>query len=148
MPKLSRAEIDALLAGPIIARVATVTEAGTPYVAPVWQIWDGECLRFIPRARSRFVSHLRHRPDVAVSCADDVDPEHARVLVEGRAEVEEGPVVMTGETLEMAREMAYRYGGSAGLDYLESTLEKPRYRVRVVPRKITSWRGAWHERYG
>ena len=147
MPRLTRAEIDALLSGPIIARLATVTPEATPYVAPVWQTWDGQTMLILPRAKARFVAHIRHNPAVAVSCADDVDPEHARVLIEGRAGIVEGPALLAGDTLETAREMAQRYGGGAGLAYLDSTLAKPRYLLRVVPRRITSWRGKWHSRY-
>ena len=147
MPALTSAEIDALLAGPIIARLATVTPEGTPYIAAVWQSWDGETLQFIPREKARFMAHLDGNPQVAVSCADGVRHDHSRVLIEGRAEIVEGPILMAGETLAMAEEMARRYGGEDGLTYLAGTLDKPRYRVRVIPRRITSWRVAWHPRY-
>ena len=147
MPSLTPTEIDALLAGPIIARIATVTPSGTPYLAPVWQTWDGQTMTVIPRAKARFIDHLRQNPAVALSCADDVDPEHARILIEGRADIVEGPTLMQGETLEIAREMAQRYGGPSGVEYLEGTLDKPRYRVRIIPRAITTWRGQWHPRY-
>ena len=148
MPELTSTEIDELLSRPIIARLATVTPAGTPYIAPLWQTWDGTGMHIIPRAKARFIEHIRANPAVAVSCADDINPEHSRVLIEGRADSVEGPVVMAGETLAIAREMAQRYGGADGLKYLEGTLDKPRYRLRVVPTTITTWQGAWHPRYG
>ena len=148
MPKLTRTELNALLAGPVIARLATVTREGTPYIAPVWQTWDGEVMHIIPRGRAHFVEHIRENPLVAISCADDVDPEHARVLNQGRAEITDGPAIMAGETLGIAREMAERYGGADGVEYLEATLDKPRYRISIAPITLTSWRGAWHPRYG
>tara|TARA_A100001037_G_scaffold119996_1_gene109291 strand:+ start:155 stop:601 length:447 start_codon:yes stop_codon:yes gene_type:complete len=148
MPKLSRAEINELLAGPIIARLATISPEGTPYIAPLWQTWDGEAMHMIPRAKARFIEHIRGNPNVAVSCADDINPDHARVLLEGHAEIVEGPVPMAGDTLAVAREMAERYGGAAGIEYLEGTLDKPRYRLRIEPRTLTTWRGTWHPRYG
>ena len=37
MRGLTPEEIMTFLAGPIVARVATVDEAGLPYVTPVWQ---------------------------------------------------------------------------------------------------------------
>ena len=91
MPPLSQARIDALLAGPVTARLATVKPDGAPYVVPVWQYWDGTSMFIIPREKSRFVDHLRRDPRVAVSCADDVDPAHPRVLLEGSVEIVAGP---------------------------------------------------------
>ena len=85
---------------------------------------------------------------MAISCADDTDAGHARVLIEGDAEIVEGPVPMAGRFLEIAREMTFRHGGEGGLEYLAGTINKPRYLLRVTPRKITSWSGGWHPRYG
>ena len=84
MPPLTKAQIDALLAGPINARLATVKPDGAPYVVPVWQYWDGKSLYIIPREKSRFVAHIRHEARVAVSCADDVDLAHPRRAARGQ----------------------------------------------------------------
>ena len=148
MPELTRVQVNEFLATPVIARLATVQPDGAPYVVPVWQHWDGEAMYVIPRGRSRFVEHIRAEPRVAVSCADDVGAAHRRVLIEGRAEIVEGPVPMAGRTLDIAREMAERYGGEAGLRYLEGTMDKPRYLLRIVPDTLTTWEGGWHPRYG
>ena len=148
MPGLTSEQVDALLATPVIARLATVREGGAPYIVPVWQHWDGEAMYIIPRERSRFVEDVRREPRVAVSCADDVDADHRRVLIEGDAEIIEGPVQLAGKALEIGREMAYRYAGDAGMEYLAGTMDKPRYLLRVTPRKITTWAGGWHPRYG
>lgn len=144
MPKLTSKQVDELLATPVIARLATVREDGAPYIVPVWQHWDGEAMYIIPRKRSQFVDDIRREPQVAISCADDTDAGHARVLIEGDAEIVEGPVPMAGRFLEMA----FRYGGEGGLEYLAGTINKPRYLLRVTPCKITSWSGGWHPRYG
>lgn len=148
MPGLTHDEVNELLATPVIARLATVKPDGAPYVVPVWQYWDGEAMYVIPRERSRFVEHLRTEPRVAVSCTDDVDPDHGRVLIEGTVEIVEGPALMSGRMLEIAEEMAERYGGQAGLEYLTGTMEKPRYLLRITPQKMTTWKIGWHPRYG
>ena len=148
MAGLTPAELKDLLAGPVVARLATVQPNGAPYLVPLWQYWDSEAMYLVPRARARFIEHLKSEPRVAVSCADDVNPQHSRVLIEGEAEFVEGPVLMAGRLLEIAREMAERYGGDAGLRYLEGTMDKPRYLIRVVPRRVTTWTGGWHPRYG
>ena len=148
MAELTPKQVSEFLATPVIARLATVKPQGGPYVVPVWQYWDGEAMYVIPRGRARFVEHLRTEPRVAVSCADDVGAGHRRVLIEGRAEILEGPVLMAGRMLEIACEMAERYGGEAGLRYLDGTMHKPRYLLRIVPYAMTTWQGGWHPRYG
>lgn len=145
---LTPEEIDAFLDTPIVARLATVQPDGSPYVVPVWQHWDGRALYVIPRAKSKFVDNVRNEPRVAVSCADDIDPAHTRVLMEGTAEIVEGPVVMAGRMLDIANEMARRYMGPDGPKYLARTAPRPRYLIRIVPTTITSWKGGeWHPRY-
>ena len=42
---MTRAEMDAFLAGPWLARVACLKPDGAPYVVPVWYHWDGEAVR-------------------------------------------------------------------------------------------------------
>lgn len=147
MPALKTNEIDALLQGPTIGRLATVKPTGGPYIVPIWQYWDRESAYVIPRAKARFVEYLLANAHVALSVADDVNAEHSRVLIEGEAHIENGPILMQGRMLEMAREMALRYGGDAGLKYLDRTASQPRFLVRIAPSRITSWRGAWHPRY-
>ncbi len=148
MPGLTPEQVDELLAGPIIARLATVKPDGAPYVVPVWEYWEEGAMYIIPRERSAFMEYIKNEPRVAVSCADDVDPDHPRVLIEGTAEIVEGPVKMAGRTLEIAREMVVRYAGEPGLAYLESTIDNPRYLLRIRPDKMTTWAKGWHPRYG
>ena len=112
-----------LLATPVIARLATVKTDGAPYVVPLLQYWDGAAMYVIPRERSRFVDHIRNEPRVAVSCADDIDPDHPRLLIEGTAEIVEGPALLAGRMLEIAREILLRYSGEPGLEYLQSSIE-------------------------
>lgn len=145
--KLTSQEINELLAQPIIARIATVKPDGAPHVAPVWQQWDGEAMWVIPRSRSSWFENLRQEPRVCVSCADDNDSEHARVTIEGIAEIVEGPVGLVGRVKEIADEMAVRYMGPDGPMYAAKTADRLRYLIKVTPTKITSWRGEWHPRY-
>lgn len=146
--KLTPEEIDAFLATPVIARLATVQPSGAPYISPIWQQWDGTHLWVIPRAKARFVEYIRNEPRVAVSCADDINPAHTRVTIEGTAEIVEGPVPLEGRTKEIADEMAVRYMGPDGPKYASKTADRLRFLVRITPTRITSWSGTeWHERY-
>ncbi len=147
MRSLTNEEIKEFLAGPVVARLAVVKPDGTPYLAPVWQEYDGEALYFIPREKSAFVPFIQANPHICLSCALDSAP-YTRVLFEGKAEIVEGPKPMEGLTLEIARRMAVRYLGEHGPEYLEPSQPRPRYLVKLVPEKITSWEGVeWHAKY-
>jgi nitroimidazol reductase NimA-like FMN-containing flavoprotein (pyridoxamine 5'-phosphate oxidase superfamily) len=147
MRGLTPAEIMTFLAGPIVARVATVDEAGLPYITPVWQEWDGEAMWIVPRERSAWVQHIYRNPNVAVSCALDSSP-YTRVLMRGIAASVAGPAPMQGQCLEVANRMALRYLGDRGPDYLIPTLDRPRYLIQFIPATIVSWEGVeWHEKY-
>lgn len=140
-------EIEEFLAGPVVARLATVDPEGRPYVAPVWQEWDGAAMWVIPRERSVFVQHLAANPEVAVSFALD-SGTYTRILIRGKAEIVEGPGLMTGEWLKIAERMATRYLGERGPEYLIPSLDRPRYLVKIAPDSIITWDGVeWARKY-
>jgi hypothetical protein len=101
----------------------------------------------IPRGRASWYENLSQEQRVCILCADDVNPEHTSVTVEGIAEVVEGPVRLIGRTKEIADEMAVRYMGPDGPSYAAKTADRLRFLVKVAPTRITSWRGEWHPRY-
>jgi hypothetical protein len=85
-------------------------------------------------------------PRVSLSVSEHRPPLR-RVLVEGLAEVVEGP-----ESVEAAgrfvASMARRYLGMNAGPYLASELAQPRQLFAVVPDKLVTWRGlAPHPRY-
>lgn len=147
MRALTEEEIEEFLSGDVVARLGTVTSDCAPYIAPVWQHYEDGVLYVIPRERSRFVKYLKQNPNVAVSCAMDTAP-YTRVLFLGQAEIVEGPKPMEGKTLEIAEKMSYRYLGERGPEYLEPTMDRPRYLVKIVPDEVVSWEGVeWHPKY-
>lgn len=147
---LTREEVDAFLQRPVVARLATVRPDGWPYVAPVWQYWDGKAMWVVPREKSAFVKYLRAEPRVCVSVALETAP-YTRVTLLGRAEIVEGPVDGRSDSpawVEIARQMSRRYLGEHGPEYLEPTMDRPRYLVRIDPVKMQTWEGVeWHEKY-
>lgn len=144
---LTKEEIDEFLEKPIIARLATVKPDGSPYITPVFQEWDGEVMWIIPREKSTFVRYMEENPQVAVSCAIDESP-YTRVLIEGKAEIVEGPVKLEGQIWEIGKKMSLRYMGERGPEYAERTIDRPRYLVKIMPEKLTSWSGVeWAEKY-
>ena len=145
--KMSPDEVKEFLAGPVVARLATIDRDGLPYIAPLWQEWDGEAMWLIPRERSAFVPHIKANPNVAVSCAMD-GGTYARLLIRGKAEIAAGPALMSGEWLKIAERMATRYLGEHGPEYLVPSLDRPRYLLKIVPATMITWDGVeWAKKY-
>ena len=143
---LTAEELREFLAGPWICKLGTLTPEGYPAVNPVWYEYDGHGYTLVGRERSAWVGHIRRDGRVGL-CIDDSGGAHTRVLVQGRAEIVEGPSVR-GPWLPVARRMAARYmGGESGAAYMERTLDFPRYSIRVHPERTTTWRGGWAPRY-
>jgi PPOX class probable F420-dependent enzyme len=140
-------EVERFLAGPVVARIATIDEDGLPYITPVWQEWDGQALWIVPRKKSAWVQHIKNNPNVCVSCAED-SGTYKRVLMRGKAEIVSGPEPMQGKCLEVANRMAVRYLGEHGPEYLVPTYDRPRYLIKIVPQSMVTWDGVeWHDKY-
>lgn len=140
-------EIKEFLDGAVVARIATVDSHGDPYITPVWQEWDGEVMWIIPREKTIFVKHIQKNPRVSLSCAAD-SGTYTRVLFRGNAEIVKGPALMEGDWLEIARRMSVRYLGPRGPEYLEGSVDRPRYLIKFTPEKTISWDGVeWAEKY-
>lgn len=147
---LTAEEIAEFLAGPVVARIATVDEHGFPYITPVWQEWLDGAMYIIPREKTAFVKHLKSNPKVAISCALD-SGTYTRLLMRGEAEILSGPAIMEGLVLEIAQRMAVRYLGPNGPEYLTGSIDRPRYLIRVAPsldHKLITWDGVeWADKY-
>ena len=143
MPGLNKKQINEFLTtGAHLMRLATLTPEGWPYVAPVWYEYDGEAFYVSGRTKSRWVAHIQNDPRVS-ACIESEEAVHTRVQVEGKAEVVD--MRWFGDWLVKA----IRYSGvEAGRRYYEETKHIPRARVRIIPRKLTTWTGpGWHPRY-
>jgi PPOX class probable F420-dependent enzyme len=144
---LTPAEIDELLRRPIVARLATIDADGYPAVVPVWIEWDGEAAWLVARAGAGYLGDIRREPRVGLSVVADDDPDR-RVQVRGRATIVEGPAPLRGRLLSLARAMALRYEGAAGLEYVKASRDWPRCLVRIDPLRVRSWGSPdWHRRY-
>lgn len=149
---LSEAELVRFLAEPWNGRIATVTSEGWPYLTPVWYDFDPGPRSFliVGRERAEWVGHIRATPQVALHVADDGHAQHTRVLVQGIAEILEGPVAPAASPrlLDLTHRLSRRYLGPQGSLYAERTLARPRVLVRITPRRWRTWTGQeWHPRY-
>lgn len=149
---LTDAEIDTFLEQPWNVRLATVTPENTPYLVPLWYQFDPKERVFyiVARERSQFVPHIQQNAAVCLHVADDVHGEHTRVLVEGTAEIVEGPTPpQASERMSaIVDDMARRYMGDPGPRYARKTADRPRYLIRITPTRWQSWTGGeWAARY-
>ncbi|MBN2005464.1 MAG: pyridoxamine 5'-phosphate oxidase family protein [Anaerolineae bacterium] len=98
-----KAKIDAFLAAPLLARLASVS-ANTlqPHVVPVWYDWDGETMWISSYESTRKIGELRDNPKCAViiDVAESQNGVQA-VLIEGNVEI-------IAEPREFVRDMALR----------------------------------------
>ncbi|MFI7236729.1 PPOX class F420-dependent oxidoreductase [Streptomyces cyaneofuscatus] len=88
------------------AKVATVRADGSPHVAPVWFLLDGDSLVF-NTGRSSVKGRNLERDGRVSLCVDDDRRPYAFAVVQGHAELSEDPV----ELLRWATRIAERYVG-------------------------------------
>ncbi|MEW1612556.1 MULTISPECIES: PPOX class F420-dependent oxidoreductase [unclassified Streptomyces] len=88
------------------AKVSTVRADGSPHIAPVWFLLDGDSLVFNTGRKSVKGRNLERDGRVSL-CVDDDRPPYAFAVVQGRAELSEDPE----ELLRWATRIAGRYVG-------------------------------------
>jgi PPOX class probable F420-dependent enzyme len=86
--------------------LATVRADGSPHIAPMWFLLDGDDLVFTTE-NVTVKSHNLLRDDRAELCVDDERPPYAFVVLRGHAEISEDP----GLLLTWATKIAARYMG-------------------------------------
>ena len=150
MPPMSKKEIDEFLSRPLFAKIGTLLKDGSPYVCPIWFLWEENIVLLEGRkgfggVPAKWVENLERDPRIAILFSTEDDP-YTRVLITGTAEIQEPPPRDWQET-DMRR--AIKYLGDEGAKRYKSTLPPiPGARIKVKPKKILSWRGTdWHGRY-
>ncbi|WP_431963457.1 PPOX class F420-dependent oxidoreductase [Actinacidiphila sp. bgisy160] len=93
-------------AGTRTGKLATTRADGTPHVAPVWFLLDGDDIVFNTGKDTVKGRNIARDGRVAL-CVDDDRPPFAYVVLRGRAEVSEEP----GPLREWATRIAARYMG-------------------------------------
>lgn len=93
-------------AGTRTGKLATTRADGTPHVAPIWFVLDGDDVVFNTGKETVKGRNITRDGRVAL-CVDDDRPPFAYVVVQGRAEVSEDP----GPLREWATRIAARYMG-------------------------------------
>ncbi|MCZ7456378.1 PPOX class F420-dependent oxidoreductase [Streptomyces sp. WMMC940] len=105
--KMSQDEWRAFVSqGTRTAKLSTVRADGSPHIAPVWFLLDGDDVVFNTGKETVKGRNLTRDGRVAL-CVDDDRPPFSFVVVQGRAEVSEDP----GRLRHWATRIAARYMG-------------------------------------
>ena len=134
MAVFTQNEIGSFLGEPRIGHLVTVRAAGTPHVAPVWFLWDGDKAWVIADAQAVKIRNIRNNPDVALSVATSERP-FAYVVVEGQASVTSAGVEA------MVNRLCVKYDGpERGPAYAEELLAESRLvLIEITVARIMSW---------
>jgi nitroimidazol reductase NimA-like FMN-containing flavoprotein (pyridoxamine 5'-phosphate oxidase superfamily) len=138
MPEMSKTEIDAFLARPVLARIATV-RGDRPHVVPMWFDWDGESIWMETGFNFQKHKNLLANPNCAVTI--DVTAGGLRfkgVILEGKAEIITEPPQLVRETVVR---IYTKYLGREGIEAPtpRRMIESPHAIIKLTPARITSW---------
>jgi nitroimidazol reductase NimA-like FMN-containing flavoprotein (pyridoxamine 5'-phosphate oxidase superfamily) len=136
-----QAAIEALLASPVLARIATADPVTCqPHVVPVWFAWDGKSLWISSFTNTRKVRELRLNP----KCSVLIEPTDSNISLQ--AVIFEGEVEFITQPkeyiIETATRIYARYLGSEGVLSSESQswLYDPHHLIiKLTPQKIITW---------
>lgn len=134
-PPMSKAEIDAFLAQPLVARIATVRKNGTPQVVPMWFLWKDGVMYMSTRTWAAKVQHIRHNPHVAVTVDVMEKPlRNKAVLIDGTAEI------LTDGVKQVTTQIYQKYVGAEAAKSPEArqNITTPRVLIKITPTKIHS----------
>ena len=122
------AEIDAFLAEPLVATLATYRRDGTVLLSPVWQEWrDGRFHVIVSHGDVKAV-HVRARPEAAIVVAEHVPPYRG---VEAH-----GPATLRDDEYpELAERMVARY--LAGV--FPPELDRAGHVLTLEPVRFRAW---------
>ena len=126
-----------LMHGTRTGKLATVRADGSPHVAPIWFVLDGDDLIFNTSARTAKGRNLRRDPRASIA-VDDETPPFAFALVDGVCEISDEPV----GKLEWATRIGGRYMGAERAEEFGRRNAVPgELLVRLVPTRVFAQAG-------
>ena len=128
---LTPTEIDAFLAEPNIAVVATAGPSGKPHAMPIWYLWRNGKVLFHTGGDSKKMRNLRANERISVVVDTKVAP-YKVVVIEGKARE------LPGDH-SLAREIAVHYLGEKQGERYASQSTEPGVLVEVTPARVISW---------
>ena len=134
MPRMTAEEIAEFLKLPLLSNLATLRPDGSPHLAPVWHLYDGERLLILSSPSSVKVGNLRGDPRIGISIPRETEP-HGFVQVNGTAELSEE------WDRQVLWDMSINYQGEEeGNRYAEETYRSMEFvLIAITPGKIAGW---------
>ena len=134
MPRMTAEEIAEFLKLPLLSNLATLRPDGSPHLAPVWHLYDGERLLILSSPSSVKVHNLRGDPRIGISIPRETEP-HGFVQVNGTAELSEE------WDRQVLWDMSINYQGEEeGNRYAEETFRSMEFvLITITPGKIAGW---------
>jgi PPOX class probable F420-dependent enzyme len=132
-PAMSKEELNAFLARPLIARIATVRPNGSPQLVPMWFLYEDGVTYMSTRTYAAKVKYLKKNPRVAVVVDEMVAPMKNKVVTfEGTVEV-----LDTG-VKEMTTKIYHKYVGVEGSasPQAQQSINTPRVILKITPKKM------------
>jgi PPOX class probable F420-dependent enzyme len=132
-PAMSKDEMSAFLARPIIARIATVRANGSPQIVPMWFLYEDGVMYMSTRTYAAKVKHLQTNPRAAVVVDEMVAPMKNKVVtIEGTVEV------LTTGVKETTTKIYHKYVGVEGSTspQAQQSINTPRVILKITPKKI------------
>ncbi|MFF3929837.1 PPOX class F420-dependent oxidoreductase [Streptomyces hirsutus] len=119
------------------AKLSTVRADGSPHVAPIWFVLDGDDVVFNTGRETVKGRNLARDGRVAL-CVDDDRPPFAFVVLRGRARISEDP----GDLVRWATRIAARYMGQDRAEEFGARNGVPgELLIRVAVEKVLSEKG-------
>jgi PPOX class probable F420-dependent enzyme len=132
-PAMSKEDMNAFLARPIIARIATVRANGSPQIVPMWFFYEDGVMYMSTRTHAAKVKHLQKNPRAAVVVDEMVAPMKNKVVtIEGTVEV------LTTDVKETTTKIYHKYVGVEGSTspQAQQSINTPRVILKITPKKI------------
>jgi PPOX class probable F420-dependent enzyme len=131
---MNAGEIDEFLKLPLLSNLATLRPDGSPHVAPVWHLYDGDRLLILSSPTSVKVQNLRGDPRIGISIPRETEP-HGFVQVNGTAELS------TEWDRQVLWDMSINYQGKEeGNRYAEETYRSMEFvLITITPGKMAGW---------
>jgi PPOX class probable F420-dependent enzyme len=136
MTSMTPTQVEAFLAAPRHAVVATNRIDGPPQLSPVWYVYEAGCLYISIGAGTAKHVNLLKDPRISV-CVDGGHPDARAVMIYGMAELVEGATPLREEmTWRIIRQ--YHESEEAALRYADQMRDVPSVLLIVTPQQIIS----------
>lgn len=136
--EMSDGELDAYLAQPLLARIATARD-NRPHVTPIWFLWDGSILWCETNPDFKKARNLKKNAECAVVIdSTEGGLRNRGVILEGQAQLILEP---RQRVMDIVSQIYERYMGAEArcAPTVKEMYDSPHVLIKLVPRRIISW---------